>query len=148
VDVHTERFLGVFGLEQVTPHLRKAFRRGRRGGGLGLDDLFEAEGLKAFEDPKAVRRALYHARFHLTGRLMPEIDLLIVDEAHKLKNPGALQTRAMRQVFRRRFLKALFLTATPFQLDVGELREIFRLFGGARDAPKDLLEQATGSSRR
>jgi superfamily II DNA or RNA helicase len=54
----------------------------------------------------------------------------------------------MRQVFRRRFLKALFLTATPFQLDVGELREIFRLFGGARDAPKDLLEQATGSSRR
>jgi SNF2-related domain len=106
-----------------------------------VDDLYEAGGVQAFEDVRAVRRALYHARFHLTGRLMPRIDLLIVDEAHKLKNPGSLRTRAMRQVFHRRFRRALFLTATPFQLDVVELRAIFRLFGGARGAPKDLLEQ-------
>ena len=75
---------------------------------------------------------------------MRRIDLLIVDEAHKLKNPGSLRTHAMRQVFRGRFRKALFLTATPFQLDVNELREVFSLFADARDAPADLLERVTG----
>ena len=141
VNVKTERFLGMFDLAKVTPHLPRAFRRGRRDGPAGLDDLYEADGLAAFENDPAVRRALYHARFHLTGRLMRRIDLLIVDEAHKLKNPGSLRTRAMRQVFRGRFRKALFLTATPFQLDVNELREVFSLFADARDAPADLLER-------
>jgi hypothetical protein len=144
VNVKHERFLDTFDLEQVTPHLRRAFRRGRRGGAAGLDDLYEADGLLAFENEKAVRRALYRARFYLTGRLMPKIDLLIVDEAHKLKNPGSLRTSAMREVFRGRFRKALFLTATPFQLDVSELREVFSLFGDASEAPSDLLEQVEG----
>jgi superfamily II DNA or RNA helicase len=144
VDVRTEQFLGMFGLNDVSPYLASAFRRATSGSGAGLDDLYEKGGLAAFENQSAVRNALYHARFVLTGQLMPTIDLLIVDEAHKLKNPGALRTRAMRQVFERRFRKALFLTATPFQLDVGELREIFALFADAADAPGDLVEQVEG----
>lgn len=144
VDVKTKRFLGIFDLDQVSPYLRQAFRRGQSGGAAGLDDLYEKGGLQAFENEDAVRRALYRARFVLTGRLMPMIDLLIVDEAHKLKSPGSLRTRAMRQVFDRRFRKALFLTATPFQLNVDELREVFSLFARAKDAPKDLLEQVKG----
>jgi|GEM_PF-2256111 len=72
---------------------------------------------------------------------MPLIDLLIVDEAHKLKNPGALRTQAMRSAFPERFRKTLFLTATPFQLDVSELREIISLFSGARDAPPDIEDR-------
>lgn len=140
VDIAAERFLGVFELSQVEPHLRKAFRRGRSGGPAGLDDLYEGGGLAAFENETAVRNALYRARFVLTGKLMPLLDLLIVDEAHKLKNPGSLRTRAMRRVFHGRFRKALFLTATPFQLDVTELREVFSLFAGAKGAPRDLEE--------
>lgn len=138
VDVAAERFLDVFGLSQVESHLVKAFRRGRSGGAAGLDDLYERGGLDAFENAAAVRNALYRARFVLTGKLMPMLDLLIVDEAHKLKNPGSLRTQAMRRVFDGRFRKALFLTATPFQLDVAELREVFSLFTGAKDAPAKL----------
>lgn len=141
VDVRHERFLGILGLEKVSPHLLRAFRRGRGEGSAGLDDLYEAGGIAAFENKEAVRKALHRARFVLTGRLMPKIDLLIVDEAHKLKNPVALQTQAMRLAFRQRFRKALFLTATPFQLQVSELREIFSLFGSAEGAPADLEER-------
>lgn len=141
VDVTAEKFLGIFDLDQVEPHLRQAFRRGRTESAAGLDDLYEKGGLQAFENQDAVRKALYRARFELTGCLMPLIDLLIVDEAHKLKNPGSLRTNAMQRVFNGRFRKALFLTATPFQLDVSELREVFSLFAGAKDAPKDLIDQ-------
>lgn len=144
VDVRQERFLGTFALEKLEPHLGKAFRRGRSGGAAGVDDLYEKGGLGAFENADAVRSALYRARFVLTGKLMPMIDLLIVDEAHKLKNPGSLRTRAMKRVFGRRFRKALFLTATPFQLQVAELREIFALFAGAEGAPDDLEDQVAG----
>jgi superfamily II DNA or RNA helicase len=144
VDVHTAKFLDIFSLDDVAPHLRHAFCRGSAGGAAGLDDLYEKGGLSAFENSDPVRNALYRARFVLTGRLMPMIDLLIVDEAHKLKNPGSLRTRAMQEVFSRRFRKALFLTATPFQLDVSELKEIFTLFARAKGAPDDLLEQVEG----
>ncbi|MEY3226969.1 MAG: hypothetical protein RLZZ536_1588, partial [Planctomycetota bacterium] len=141
VDVRTAQFLGAFDLDTVQPHLEKAFCRGRATGVAGLDDLYGQGGLSAFENLRAVRSALYRARFILTGRLMPMIDLLIVDEAHKLKNPGSLRTRAMQEVFDRRFRKALFLTATPFQLDVAELKEIFSLFKRARGAPTNLADQ-------
>jgi hypothetical protein len=144
IDVRGARFLDLFTLDEVSPHLRRAFRRGKAGGAAGLDDLYEAGGLRTFENAAAVRHALYRARFVLTGRLIPLIDLLIVDEAHKLKNPGSLRTRAMREVFSHRFRKALFLTATPFQLDVNELREVFKLFAIARHAPGNLLDEVDG----
>jgi hypothetical protein len=144
VDVRSARFLDTFTLDEVTPHLQQAFRRGKASKEPGLDDLYETGGLSAFENEYAVKHALYRARFVLTGRLMPMIDLLVVDEAHKLKNPGSLRTRAMREVFRKRFGKALFLTATPFQLDVDELREVFALFATAKQSPPDLLNQVDG----
>ena len=114
VDVEVKRFLGTFDLNQIERHLRIAFCAGRREGAAGLNDLYESNGLAAFENQTAVRNALYRARFVLTGKLIPRFDLLVVDEAHKLKNPGALRTQAMQRVFEGRFRKALFLTATPF----------------------------------
>ena len=141
VDVEAERFLGIFDLQQIEQHLPSAFQGSGGSGPAGLDDLYESGGIAAFETEHAMRDALYRARFVLAGKLMPMIDLLIVDEAHKLKNPGSLRTRAMRRVFDRRFRKALFLTATPFQLDVGELRQVFSLFACAKDAPGDLEDQ-------
>ena len=145
VDVEAERFFGVFALDRIERHLRAAFLRGRSSGPAGLEDLYETSGLSAFEEsPDAVLKALYRARFVLTSKLMPMINLLIVDEAHKLKNPDALSTQAMRRVFDRRFRKAVFLTATPFQLDVGELGQVFSLFARAKGAPTDIEKQVKG----
>jgi hypothetical protein len=141
VDVADENFLGIFDLKRLEPHLSAAFRKGKETGVAGLDDLYKSGKLAAFANHYAVQQALYRARFVLSGRLLPMIDLLIVDEAHKLKNPGSLRTRAMRSVFDRRFRKALFLTATPFQLDVTELREIFSLFSTLR-------KTSAGASKR
>lgn len=142
VDVQDERFLGQFTLDEVERHLRPAFFRGKKGEGwAGLHDLYERGGLEEFEQSTAVRNALYRARFVLAGRLLPTVDLLIVDEAHKLKNSRSLRSQGMRTVFAKRFHKAAFLTATPFQLDVSELGEVFGLFGLAKGAPKTLREE-------
>jgi superfamily II DNA or RNA helicase len=144
VDVQKQLFLGTFRFDELQQKdLKRAFRRGRGTGVVGLDDIYEQHGLAGFEqeNSRAIKSALYRARFALAGALVPFVDLLIVDEAHKLKNPGALRTRAMREVFHKGFAKAVFLTATPFQLDIGELRQMFQLFAEAKDAPVDLLEQ-------
>lgn len=141
-DLHEGLFLDAFGWDDLQPHLELAFRRGGRPGRFeGLDDLYGARDLDAFCNPEAVRRALYRARFELCGCLLPRIDLLIVDEAHKLRNPGSLQTSAMRHVFEKRFTKAVLLTATPFQLEVSELREIFNLFEQSTTAPANLMHE-------
>lgn len=147
VDVREEKFLGefnlfnLFGPDKIEHCLRAAFQRGPSDGHPGLDDLYEAGGPAAFENKRSVLRALYRARFVLTASLMPMIDLLIVDEAHKLKKPGAITTQAVRRVFDRRFRKAVFLTATPFQLDVSELSEVLSLFARAYGAPRGLGSQ-------
>jgi superfamily II DNA or RNA helicase len=142
VDVTKERFLGMFELEELEAHLTYAFCRPNEREPHRLDDLYQEKGFEAFtlENSTAVRNALSYARYVLTQRLIKPIDLLIVDEAHKLKNPWAMRSRAMHHAFDRRFVKAAFLTATPFQLDVDELREMFKLFARANDASKDLLD--------
>lgn len=143
VNVHAQGFLGRFDFGEFSARaLARAFRRGKQGRGYpGVDDLYEAEGLDAFHKHDAVARALHRARTVLAGSLLPTVDLLIVDEAHKLKSSGALKTQGLRAALTKRYRKALFLTATPFQLEVGELREVFRLFEMAKGAPKDLGEQ-------
>lgn len=107
-----------------------------------LDVLFEEERYELFERTHDVDRALAQLRFRLLGALLPELDLLVVDEAHKLKNPDALRALAVREAFVGKFSKALFLTATPFQLDVSELRQVLDLFSLAREAPPGLREHA------
>ena len=139
-DVRERLFLDEFEWRDLEPHLERAFRSGDTPGSPGLDDAYSDAGLDAFCNGDAVRRALNRARFELCGCLLPKIDLLIVDEAHKLKNPASLQTTGMRHVFEKRFDKVLLLTATPFQLDVGELREIFKLFAQATTAPPGLMQ--------
>jgi len=109
-----------------------AFKKSR-GGYDGLDDLYEAEGLEGFTNARAVKKAIDRVRFHLVRELLPCFDLLVVDEAHKLKNPWTVQAQAVSQVLGGRFRRAVFLTATPFQLDVIELRRVFEMFNSARE---------------
>ena len=67
--------------------------------------------------------------------------LLVVDEAHHLKNPGTLLARQLQSIdteedlrlgdgaMARSFDRMLFLTATPFQLGHNELINVLKRFG-------------------
>ena len=68
-------------------------------------------------------------------KVLPKFDLLIVDEAHKLKNPWTVQAQAVAQVLGGRFeTVATFLTATALPaFGVEELRRVFDLFGCASE---------------
>lgn len=124
-----ETFLGR-GPESFERLPAEAFRN-TRGGHAGLDDLHAAGGNDAFGNGRAVKKALDRVRFHAVRMLLPALDLLVVDEAHKLKNPWTVQSQAVAQVLGGRFARAVFLTATPFQLGVEELRRVFEMFARA-----------------
>jgi hypothetical protein len=71
------------------------------------------------------------ARRELIRKRLPRYDLLVLDEAHKLKNPSSKRFRYLEQLMVGRFRTMLFLTATPFQIDLGELAAVFRLLSRA-----------------
>jgi Helicase conserved C-terminal domain/SNF2-related domain len=141
VDVTRAKFLGYAGLDQIEKHLKSAFTAPANAHAITLDSIFEQEGLAGFKNKHAMRRAFNHARFQLLRRLIPKFDLLVLDEAHKLKNANTVRVRAVEAVFGKRFERAVFLTATPFQLDVAELRQVFRLFSLARTAPETMHDE-------
>ena len=76
-------------------------------------------------------QALRAARRELIRRRLPRYDLLVLDEAHKLKNPSSKRFQYLEQLLIGRFETMLFLTATPFQIDLKELAAVFRLLGSA-----------------
>lgn len=137
------RFLGRFDRTSLEPHLEHAFRAGYTGPYHGLDDLYvKYGGNAAFESDELVKRAIDFAKFRVVRALLPDFDLLVIDEAHKLKNAHTVRSQAVATIFRRKFEKALFLTATPFQLTVGELGQVFEIFSLAKNAPKDVTDRA------
>lgn len=136
-------FLGIARFSEIEPHLARAFQ-GESGDAVSLDPLYTQLGADVFANTDAVRRAIDLARYRLVRDLLPEIDLLVLDEAHKLKNADTVRARGVAHTFERRFKKALFLTATPFQLDVSELRQVFSVFALATTSPPDLMAQVDG----
>ncbi|KAB2911576.1 MAG: helicase [Kofleriaceae bacterium] len=135
IDPARELFLERFELVEIEPYLVDAFTSPDPETP-GLGDLWDiAGGVAAFDFDEPIRRALDQARFRLVRALLPPFDLLIIDEAHKLKNADSLRNRGVSSVFAQKFAKALFLTATPFQLDISELRQVFSLFALASTAP-------------
>ncbi len=76
--------------------------------------------------------------------------LLVMDEAHHLKNPGTALARQLQSADSKKYLQTgdgamaksfdrmLFLTATPFQLGHHELVSVLQRFGDVRWDPKDL----------
>lgn len=139
-DFEDEAFLGIARFSDLEPHLAAAFQ-GRDGDDISLDPLYSQLGVDVFANDDAVRRALDLARYRLVRAFLPTLELLVLDEAHKLKNADTVRARGVTHTFERRFHKALFLTATPFQLDVSELRQVFSVFALATTAPPDLSVQ-------
>lgn len=136
-----DQFLGAFKYADLEPHLEAAFVRAD-GAELTLDSAYAERGNDLFADSKVAGKLLDLARYRLARALLPTFDLLVVDEAHKLKNRETKRALSLSQALRQRFRNALFLTATPFQLGVDELRQVFALFSLAQTAPSDLLERA------
>lgn len=143
VDPTAEAFLGEFEHTETKAALRAALKQ-HQNTPRSLDEIWKQGGYDTFGDRRLVDAALSDLRFQVLNQLVPEIDLLVVDEAHKLKNADSVRATGVRTVFRGKFDKALFLTATPFQLSVDELRHVFDLFSLARNAPSDLSEKASG----
>lgn len=134
-------FLGHSIQQLARKRLALAFRRAKSEtrGFKGLSDL-DAEGMSAFDSAATVRRALDRARFHVVSTLMRPFNFLVVDEAHKLKDPWTVRAQAVTLVMRKNYDKAIFLTATPFQLGIKELQQVFQLFDNARTAREDFLK--------
>lgn len=136
-------FLDAIPWAQVHAAAGRALGRHAAAGTPSLDALL-SEGWDAFGDKTRVDSAIADLRLRLLHELMPGIDLLVVDEAHKLKNAGSTRATGVRTLLERRFDKALFLTATPFQLDVEELGQVFALFALARST-SDAFSNRTGA---
>ena len=136
------RFLDTFAWDRVQPHVKKALQAHARRGDGSLDGIWKERSYDGFAHRWRVDRAIADLRFRLVAQMLPELDLLVIDEAHKLKNAESVRASAVRTIFERRFEKAVFLTATPFQLTVDELQQVFALFALARNAPDDLDERA------
>jgi superfamily II DNA or RNA helicase len=102
------------------------------------------------------RRALREIEEQLWRRLLSEArwrsPLLVMDEAHHLKNPGTLLARQLQSpdferdlrtgdgAMANAFDRMLFLTATPFQLGHHELVHVLKRFGDVRWDTKTLGE--------
>ncbi len=141
IDVEQARFLDSFSWKEVKPLVDRVLREHAEQGD-SINEIWKEGPYEAFANTERVGRSLEDLRFRLIGHLLPPLDLLIVDEAHKLKSPDSVRVKGVHTAFARRFEKAVFLTATPFQLTVDELRQVFVLFALARSAPGELMEQA------
>ncbi|WP_164104204.1 helicase-related protein [Candidatus Laterigemmans baculatus] len=109
------------------------------------------------------RRALRHIEHELWGDVLAsapwQSPLLIMDEAHHLKNPGTSLAKQLKSLeldgdlrvgdgaLAHVFDRMLFLTATPFQLGHQELVSVLNRFGDVRRAPQTLGSKAAFESQ-
>lgn len=93
-----------------------------------LDTLY-AE--KKLSDTNEYNRIFDSIKYRLMRKVMPNTSLLVLDEAHKLKNEHTVKRAHMTAVVSRKFARALFLTATPFQLNDDELKSVLNVFDHA-----------------
>jgi len=92
------------------------------------------------EARKALAEAVQKAWETLLSSTDLDLPLLIVDEAHRLKNPKTLSSRLFGKrsandgsgAFEGIFRRMLFLTATPFELGHDELIEVLSRMGAVR----------------
>jgi ERCC4-related helicase len=105
------------------------------------------------ETRKAIRIVEDELWKQLLAVLRWKSPLLVMDEAHHLKNPGTALARTLQSAefakelrtgdgsMAKAFDRMLFLTATPFQLGHSELVQVLRRFGDVIWAPEELGER-------
>ncbi|TWH80393.1 helicase-related protein [Sedimentibacter saalensis] len=83
---------------------------------------------------------LKELRYKAINSVLPDASLLILDEAHNMKNENTVRRQSLERVIYNKFDKAIFLTATPFQLSVSELKSVMRLFEAGK-SPMELKQK-------
>ncbi len=148
------RLLGVLKLAYRTHHLRLSPKERLRlvkavvpdGGAMprrhsAVNEKAAAKILKAALDPASrdwrpkSRRIIEDFLDSEAGRSLeihPKIDLLIVDEAHKLE--GERRGSVVTHLLSRKFVKGVWVTATPFALSIAELQRRLLQFRQAASA--------------
>lgn len=91
------------------------------------------------ETVNAIWHEIKELRYKVINSVMPNASLLILDEAHKMKNENTVKRQSLQSAVNKKFDKTIFLTATPFQLGEGELKSIINMFKSANAAKKDIL---------
>ncbi len=86
-----------------------------------LDGIFAAYDAHKRISHSDVRHAVWQVRLGFARARLPRSSVVIIDEAHNLRNPGSRRYTTISEVLRQKFDALLFLTATPFQLDPEEL---------------------------
>ncbi len=89
-----------------------------------LDKAYDARDMRA----ERVSSAVEQLRYRAMNERLPMFSLFILDEAHRIKNPNTKRHQALHNMLKGRYEKALFLTATPFQLSTRELFTVLDLF--------------------
>ena len=98
------------------------------------NDLIEAD----IEEPGAIITTYNSARLHLDSIPQDRFQMLVLDEAHKLRNlygvenPPQVATRFRKALEERRFRFVLMLTATPIQNRLWDLYSLVDLLTVAR----------------
>lgn len=100
-----------------------------------LDRIYQ-EGMLSDSSVSHIWTAIKDLRYKAIHKVMPNASLLILDEAHKMKNEGTVKRTALKAAVFQKFRKGIFLTATPFELGAGELGSVLDMFKSAK-VPKD-----------
>ena len=91
------------------------------------------------DSANAIWHEIKELRYKVINSVIPNASLLILDEAHKMKNEDTVKRQSLQSAINNKFDKAIFLTATPFQLGEVELKSIINMFKSGRTTKKDIL---------
>ncbi len=75
-----------------------------------------------------LKEGIKYLHYRAIRAALPDCSLLILDEAHKMKNSETVKRHALEVCIQGKFSRGLFLTATPFQLGESELLSIMGMF--------------------
>ena len=104
-----------------------------------LDDAYSNKGLSD-EGIRMIWDEIKKLRYHVVNMVMPKASLLILDEAHKMKNEETVKRKALEAATNGNFDKGIFLTATPFQLGEGELKSVLNIFKNCTEGIDDIKQ--------
>lgn len=132
----TQQIIGPFDFRRTLSHSRISASEAHR----FLSECFDPIEKEWKVRPPRVRDLIdeFVADSH-RQKLAHQIDLLIVDEAHKLE--GTARQRVVTRLLHKRFRKCIFVTATPFALSVEQFRRRLLEFQHASTSSRSFVEE-------